>query len=71
MFLVISALSRAQKKGVEMAEVRIDNQDDFERALKKFKMQCRKEGIIKKYRERQFYTKPSEKRRLTGKKKKR
>ena len=54
-----------------MAEVRIDNQDDFERALKKFKMQCRKEGIIKKYRERQFYTKPSEKRRLTGKKKKR
>ena len=54
-----------------MAEVRIDNQDDFERALKKFKMQCRKEGIIKKYRERQFYTKPSEKRRLAGKKKKR
>ncbi len=52
-----------------MAEVRIDNQDDFEKALKRFKIQCKREGIVKKYRERQFYTKPSQKRRIIGKKK--
>jgi len=52
-----------------MAEVRIDSQEEFEKALKKFKMQCKREGIIKNYRERQFYTKPSEKRRMSAKKK--
>lgn len=54
-----------------MAEVKIDSQENFEKALRRFKMQCRKEGIIKKYRQRQYYTKPSEKRRRNVKKKKR
>ncbi len=53
-----------------MAEVRIENQEDFERALKKFKMQCKREGILKEYRERQYYVKPSEKRRSNVKKRK-
>ena len=59
------------KKGVEMAEVSIESQDNFERALRKFKMQCRREGIIKEYKERQYYTKPSERRRKSAKKRKR
>jgi len=46
-----------------MAEVRIEKKEDFERALKRFKMQCKREGILKEYRERQYYTKPSQKRR--------
>jgi small subunit ribosomal protein S21 len=54
-----------------MAEVRIDSNDSFERALKKFGMQCKKEGIIRKFKERQYYTKPSQKRREKAKKKKR
>jgi len=53
-----------------MAEVNINRDEDFEKALKKFKMQCRREGILKDYRERQYYTKPSEKRRRNVKKKK-
>ncbi|MBU1121134.1 MAG: 30S ribosomal protein S21 [Candidatus Omnitrophota bacterium] len=53
-----------------MAEVRIDRSDDFEKMLKKFKFQCKKEGIIKKFKERQYYTKPSQKRRQIEKKKK-
>ena len=53
-----------------MAEVNIDRDEDFEKALRNFKIQCRREGILKNYRERQYYTKPSEKRRQSGKKKK-
>ncbi|RKY33046.1 MAG: 30S ribosomal protein S21 [Candidatus Omnitrophota bacterium] len=52
-----------------MAEVRINKKEDFEKALKKFKMQCKKEGILKEYRERQYYTKPSQRRRKNVKKK--
>jgi small subunit ribosomal protein S21 len=53
-----------------MAEVRIEKREDFEKALKKFKMQCKKEGILKEFKERQYYTKPSQKRRKNVKKKK-
>ena len=52
-----------------MADVRINNKEDFEKALRKFKMQCK--GIIREYKERQYYIKPSEKRRKNVKKKKR
>jgi len=53
-----------------MAEVRIDKKEDFDKALRAFKMQCKREGILKEFRERQYYTKPSQKRRKTAKKKK-
>jgi len=56
-------------KGGIMAEVRIEKKEDFERALQKFKVQCKREGILKEYRERQYYTKPSQKRRKNVKKK--
>ncbi len=52
-----------------MAEVRIEKREDFERAMKKFKIQCKREGIIKEFKERQYYTKPSQKRRKNTKKK--
>ncbi len=52
-----------------MAEVRINRKEDFEKALRKFKMQCKREGILKEFRDRQYYTKPSQKRRVKGKKK--
>ncbi|OQX79850.1 MAG: 30S ribosomal protein S21 [Candidatus Omnitrophica bacterium 4484_70.1] len=51
-----------------MAEVRIEKKEDFEKALKRFKTQCKREKIIKKFRERQYYTKPSQKRREKRKK---
>lgn len=46
-----------------MAEVNIETNEQFERALRFFKTQCKREGIVKKCRDRQYYTKPSEKRR--------
>jgi len=51
-----------------MAEVRIDRKEDFEKALRKFNIQCKREGIIKEYKERQYYTKPSERKRSLRKK---
>lgn len=54
-----------------MAEVRIEKREDFDKALKRFKMQCKREGILKECKERQYFTKPSQKRRAKAKKKKR
>ena len=54
-----------------MAKVTIERREDFERALQKFKILCKREGILKEYRERQYYTKPSQKRRKAVKKKRR
>ena len=58
-------------RGGEMADVRIERKEDFDKALRKFKVLCKREGIVKEFKERQFYTKPSQKRRQTVKKKKR
>jgi len=55
-------------QGGTMAEVTIESAHDFERALRKFKMQCKKEGIVKNFRERQYYIKPSERKREKQKK---
>ncbi|MBU2101847.1 MAG: 30S ribosomal protein S21 [Candidatus Omnitrophota bacterium] len=51
-----------------MAEVRIERNEDFEKALRKFNIMCKREGIIRECRERQYYTKPSQKRRERRKK---
>ena len=58
-------------KFLKMAEVRIEKSEDFEKALKLFKYQCRRERILERFREKQFYIKPSEKRRRNVKKRKR
>ncbi|MCK9614581.1 MAG: 30S ribosomal protein S21 [Candidatus Omnitrophica bacterium] len=52
-----------------MAEVRIEKREDFEKALRAFKMQCKREGILQDFKDRQYYTKPSQKRRENAKKK--
>ena len=54
-----------------MAEVRIEGRGDFVRALRNFRLQCKREGIVKKFRERQHYTKQSQKRREKAKRKER
>ena len=52
-----------------MAEVRIEGGESFEKAMKKFRLQCKREGIVRKFRERQSYVKPSQKRREKVKRK--
>lgn len=48
-----------------MLIVPIKEGDNLERALKKLKRKFEKTGIVNELRERQKYTKPSEKRRAT------
>lgn len=54
----------AHDKKDSKEKIRIDITDGFavERALKKFKRLCDAYGIVKEYRAREFYVKPSVKR---------
>lgn len=51
-----------------MIVIPIKEGENIERALKKFKRKFEKTGVIKELRERQAYTKPSEKKRTVKKK---
>ncbi|NIS68840.1 MAG: 30S ribosomal protein S21 [Proteobacteria bacterium] len=42
-----------------MADVRIRENESFENALKRFKKQCEKAGILSEVRRREHYEKPS------------
>ncbi|MCX5777570.1 MAG: 30S ribosomal protein S21 [Candidatus Firestonebacteria bacterium] len=45
-----------------MVEVIVKSDESFESALKRFKRKCQTEGILTEIRKREFYEKPSEKR---------
>lgn len=45
-----------------MADIRIRDNESFENALKRFKKQCEKAGILSEVRRREHYEKPSVKR---------
>ena len=45
-----------------MSEVILNDDDNFERALKRFKKQCDKAGILSDLRKHRHYAKPSERR---------
>ncbi len=42
-----------------MPSIRVRKNDSFENALKRFKKQCEKEGIISEVKKREYYDKPS------------
>ena len=42
-----------------MPQIRVRESDSFENALKKFKKQCEKEGILSEIKKREHYDKPS------------
>lgn len=46
-----------------MSEIEIRKGDSFEGALRKFKRQIEKEGILREIRDRKHYEKPSERKR--------
>ncbi len=45
-----------------MSEVILNDDDNFERALKRFKKQCDRAGILSDLRKHRHYEKPSERR---------
>ncbi|MCD4779876.1 MAG: 30S ribosomal protein S21 [Candidatus Omnitrophica bacterium] len=50
-------------------EIRVSDQNNFERAMKIFKKACQKDGFMMELKERRFYSKPSERKRHKMKKK--
>ena len=47
-----------------MPSIRIDERKPFDVNLRQFKRSCEKAGIVKEMRERQYYIKPTEKRKI-------
>ena len=45
-----------------MPEVKVKGNEPFEQALRKFKRQCEREGILSDLRKKEYYDKPSVKR---------
>jgi len=51
-----------------LAQVKVDKNMPIEKALRKFKSMCKKEGIIDEVKKRRAYEKPSSKKRKTDRK---
>jgi small subunit ribosomal protein S21 len=44
---------------IPIAYIRVDDNENLERALKRFKRMVEKEGIIREWKKREYYEKPS------------
>ena len=42
-----------------MATINVDENENLEKAIKRFKRMVEKEGIIREYKKREYYEKPS------------
>lgn len=51
----------AGRRGIEMSEIKVNN-GNIEDALKRFKRQCARNGVMQEVRKREHYEKPSVKR---------
>jgi len=49
-------------RGEKMTEVRVKENESFERALRRFKKRCEKAGILSDLRKHRHFEKPSERR---------
>lgn len=49
-------------RGTEMAEVRVKENESLDSALRRFKRQCARSGVLSELRKREHYEKPSVKR---------
>lgn len=45
--------------GEIMARINVDDNENLEKAIKRFKRMIEKEGIIREYKKREYYEKPS------------
>ena len=52
----------APEGGKSMSEIRVKEGESLESALKRFKRQCARSGVIQEVRKREHYEKPSVKR---------
>ena len=54
--------SEMRGEGHEMAEIRVKENESLDSALRRFKRQCVKSGVLTELRKREHYEKPSVKR---------
>jgi small subunit ribosomal protein S21 len=54
--------ARCAKGGIQVSEVRLKENETLESALKRFKRQCARSGVLAEVRKREHYEKPSVKR---------
>ena len=52
-----------------MIEVKVSDPHNFEKAMRIFKKACQKDGFMMELKDRRYYSKPSERKRIKGKKK--
>ena len=52
----------SERGGITVSEVRIRENESLESALKRFKRQCARSGVLQEVRKREHYEKPSVKR---------
>lgn len=53
------------------AEVRVEEGESIESALRRFRRECQKEGVLSEIRKREYYEKPSERRKKKAAERKR
>jgi small subunit ribosomal protein S21 len=49
----------AGKEVIDLAHIIVDDSEALEKAIKRFKRMVEKEGIIREYKKREYYDKPS------------
>jgi small subunit ribosomal protein S21 len=57
------AAPRLRGGGFSVTKVRVKSDEPFEKALRRFKKKCNKEGLMQRLKEVKHFEKPSEKRR--------
>ena len=53
---------QSEGRGIKMAEIRVKENETLDSALRRFKRQCQKSGVLTELRKREHYEKPSVKR---------
>lgn len=51
-----------KRGGEKMTEIRVGENESIDNAIKRFKRQCARSGVLTEYRKREHYEKPSVKR---------
>ena len=56
------AHSKSRREGKQVSEIRVKDSESLDSALRRFKRQCAKSGVLSEIRKREHYEKPSVKR---------
>lgn len=57
--MIIKKSNEMVEGGEIMARINVDDNENLEKAIKRFKRMIEKEGIIREYKKREYYEKPS------------